>query len=224
MMQYLLPFFGVILGALIALAIDNHRSSAIRLLLSFSGAFLLALSLFDLLPDVYAHLPAKTTGLLIMLGILLQIFLEFFSKGAEHGHVHMSNKEQKIPILLLISLGLHSFLEGFPIHTHETIVYGILIHKIPIALLLTAFLIKSKRSKRFIAVFVLVFALLTPLGTWCSTVLPLGHDLVYGINALIVGVFLHISTTIIFETGDGHKFNLSKLFTIITGIVVAYLI
>jgi zinc transporter ZupT len=172
-MQYLLPFLGVILGALVALLIDNHRSSAIKLLLAFSGAFLMALSLFDLLPEVYAHLSAKRTGLLIMLGILLQIILEFFSKGAEHGHVHMKSKHKRLPMLLLASLALHSFLEGFPLDAHHTLMYGILVHKIPIALLLTTYLIQSGQPKRYIIGFIFLFAIMTPLGTWVSTILPI---------------------------------------------------
>jgi zinc transporter ZupT len=223
-MQYLLPFLGVILGAFTAFVINNHRSSAIRLLLAFSGAFLMALSLIDLLPEVYAHLSPERTGLLIMLGILLQIVLEFFSKGAEHGHVHMHSKNKNIPVLLFASLALHSFLEGFPLHSHNSLVYGVLVHKIPIALLLTSFLLQNGRSKFEIMGIVLLFAIMTPLGTWVSTLLPLDESLVYSINALIVGIFLHISSTIIFEIGDGHKFNLTKLIAIISGIAVAYLI
>ena len=221
-MPYILPFFGVILGALIALLIENQKSSGIKLLLAFSGAFLMALSLFDLLPDVYAHLDAKRAGVLIMSGILLQILLEFFSKGAEHGHVHLSSKKQKFPTLLLISLGIHSFLEGFPLHSHENLMYAVLIHKIPIALLLTTYFINLQLSKRVIVTAVLLFALMTPLGTWVSLSILINETLIYSINALIVGIFLHISTTIIFESGDGHKFNLTKLVAIILGIVVAY--
>ena len=222
MMQYILPFTGVIFGALIALLIDNHKSSGIKLLLAFSGAFLMALSLFDLLPEIYEHLNAKTTGLLIMLGILLQIILEFFSRGAEHGHVHVDDKRRRLPLLLFFSLAIHSFLEGFPLHNHDTLIYGVLVHKIPIALLLTSFLIQSKQSKTYTISFVLLFAVMTPLGTWVSTLLPIDETAIHMINALIVGVFLHISSTIIFETGDGHKFNLTKLISIVFGIVAAY--
>src|SRR5690606_40938762 len=93
------------------------------IILSFSGSFLLALTLFDLLPEIYLHLEAKVTAVFIMCGILLQIVLEFFSKGAEHGHIHI-HEEAKFPYLLFLSLCIHSFLEGFPIHQHSDMVYG----------------------------------------------------------------------------------------------------
>lgn len=78
MNKYLLPVLAVLIGALIVLVLKQKRSLFTKLLLSFSGAFLLALTLFDLLPEVYHHLDAKLTGLYIMFGILLQIILEFF--------------------------------------------------------------------------------------------------------------------------------------------------
>ncbi|HBH23073.1 MAG TPA: ZIP family metal transporter [Cytophagales bacterium] len=223
-MEFLLPFIGVIAGAGIALLINDHRSSGIKLLLAFSGAFLMALSLFDLLPEVYEHLSPKRTGLLIMLGILLQIILEFFSKGAEHGHVHMKSSNKRLPVLLFASLALHSFLEGFPLQAHQTLIFGVLIHKIPIALLLTSYLLQSGYTRPYITGFILLFAIMTPLGTWVSILLPMSENLVYSINALIVGIFLHISSTIIFESGEGHKFNLTKLVAIVSGVAVAFLL
>ena len=104
----------------------------------------MALTIFELLPPVYEDSNVKTTGVFIMLGILLQIFLEFFSKGAEHGHVHLDSEKSDFPWLLFVSLSIHSFLEGFPVEKNNTILYGILIHKIPIAVILSIFLLNSK--------------------------------------------------------------------------------
>ena len=84
MNKYLFPIYAIMIGVVIAFLIKKQKSLYTKLLLSFSGAFLLALTLFDLLPEVYDHLEPKQTGFFIMCGILLQIILEFFSKGAEH--------------------------------------------------------------------------------------------------------------------------------------------
>ena len=224
MNKYLLPIYAIIIGVVIAFLTKRQKSIYTKLLLSFSGAFLLALTLFDLLPEVYEHLDAKKTGLFIMCGILLQIILEFFSKGAEHGHVHIHKEDAKFPWLLFISLCIHSFLEGFPIHQHNDMVYGVLIHKIPIAALLTSFLLQSKYMKEQAISFMLVFAAMTPLGTLVSNLSSIDTHLLASINALVIGIFLHISTTILFETGEGHKFNLSKLVAICLGILIAYFI
>ena len=102
--------------------------------------------------------------------------------------------------------------------------YGILIHKIPIATLNTSYLFKSHVSKIQIVGFLVVFALMTPLGTLISNSVELIADYVYYINAVVIGIFFHISTIILFESSEGHKFNLSKLVVIVLGVFVAYLI
>lgn len=224
MNKYLFPVYAIIIGVAIALLTKKQKTIGTKLLLSFSGAFLLALTLFDLLPEVYDHLNAKQTGLLIMMGILLQIVLELFSKGAEHGHVHIHETNNRFPWMLFISLCIHSLLEGFPIHQHNDMVYGILIHKIPIATLLTVFLLESPFTTFQRVSFMVVFAAMTPLGTLVSNNINAINDYVPTINAIVIGIFLHISTTILFETGEGHKFNLSKLIAIGLGILIAYFI
>ena len=35
--------------------------------------------------------------------------------------------------------------------------------------------------------------------------------------ALVIGIFLHISTTILFESSEEHRFNYYKLITILLG-------
>jgi len=223
MNKYLLPIYAVILGFIIA-KVAKEKVNNIKLLLAFSGAFLLSLTVFDLLPEVYHHLDAKQTGLFIMLGILVQIFLEFFSKGAEHGHVHIHKHSKVFPWLLFISLCLHSFLEGFPIHQHNDMVYGVLIHKIPIAILITTYLIQSDFKTRQIIVFLTLFGIMTPLGTIISNNVALASGYLDYINAMVIGIFLHISTTILFESSEGHKFNLTKILVIVAAIGIAYFI
>lgn len=224
MNKYLFPIYAIIIGVVIAFVTKKQKSIGTKLLLSFSGAFLLALTLFDLLPEVYHHLNAKQTGLFIMCGILLQVILEFFSKGAEHGHVHIHKDNTKFPWLLFLSLCLHSLLEGFPIHQHNDMVYGILIHKIPIAALISIYLLQSNYSKLQIIGFLVVFAIMTPLGTYISNNTTLAASYLDIVNAIVIGIFLHISTTILFETSEGHKFNLSKLVVICLGVLIAYFI
>lgn len=223
MNKFLFPVYAVILGVIIAKISKQKKAWNTKLLLAFSGAFLLALTLFDLLPEVYERLETKMTGLLIMCGILLQIILEFFSKGAEHGHIHLNDKNNAFPWLLFISLCLHSFLEGFPIHQHNDMVYGVLIHKIPIATLLAMYLFQSPFSRIQIILFLLIFTAMTPLGTVLSNEVPAMSNYVDHINALVIGIFFHISTTILFEASEGHKFNLSKLVAIVLGVAIAYL-
>ncbi len=224
MYEFLLPVIAVCIGIVLAVFFKSKKSWFTKLLLSFSGAFLLALTLFELLPEVYEHLEAKQTGLFIMLGILLQIVLELFSKGAEHGHVHIDKSSTRFPWLLFLSLCFHSFLEGFPIHEHNDMMYGVLMHKIPIATLISIFLLQSSYSKFQISAFLTVFAVMTPMGMLISNHTNLSSQVTLCLNAVVIGIFFHISTTILFESGEGHKFNLSKFVAIILGIGIAYFI
>ncbi len=224
MYKFIFPILAVIIGFILAIISKNQKSFNIKLLLSFSGSFLLALTLFELLPEVYEHLNTKLTGLIIMCGVMLQLVLELFSKGAEHGHVHIHKHETAFPWSLFISLCIHSLLEGFSIHDHNDMVYGILVHKAPIATLITMFLMQSHYSKTHIAWFLLVFAFMTPLGTFISNTWEAVTAYSQIINAIVIGIFFHISTTILFESTEGHKFNLSKFISIVVGVGIAYLI
>ncbi|XWK80276.1 ZIP family metal transporter [Kordia algicida OT-1] len=194
-----------------------------KLLLAFSGAFLLAITIFNLLPSVFSNYK-NSYGIFVMVGILLQIFLEFFSKGAEHGHVHIHNDSSKFPWLLFFSLSIHAILEGFPMHRHDHLIYGIVVHKIPIAIILTTFFYKSKMPRASILIFLLLFALMTPLGSLLSKYLTFLEVYQNQITSLVIGIFLHISTTILFESSEGHKFNLTKLLVIISATVIAFFV
>lgn len=222
-MNYLLPLFSVLIGYIIALLLKPESKSNLKLLLAFSGSFLLSLTVMHLLPDVYeSH--NYNTGLFIMMGILFQIILEFFSKGAEHGHVHAHATMAHIPWLLFISLCIHAFLEGFPVSHHQNLALGIAIHHLPIAIILTLFFVNAKLDKKAIFAFMLTFAIMTPLGTIISDYLPILNDYYTEITAVVIGILFHISSTIIFESSEGHKFNIAKVSMIIFGVVLAYFI
>ena len=221
-MIYILPVLGVLLSFLFVVITKPQKNEYFKLLLAFSGAFLLALTIFELLPEVYIHSNPKTIGIFIMMGILFQIFLEFFSKGAEHGHVHISKESTNFPWLLFISLCIHSLLEGLPIGSNDIIIYGILIHKIPIAIILSIFLLGSNIKPIHAGLFMVLFSVMTPIGTFLAHTVEILSTYAIYLNALVIGVFLHISTVILFESSEGHKFNLRKLLVIIFGITIAY--
>jgi zinc transporter ZupT len=192
----------------------------LKLLLAFSGSFLLSLTVIHLLPDVYES-DNKSIGIFIMCGILFQIILEFFSKGAEHGHVHGHDKLTQMPWLLFISLCIHALLEGFPVGRHHDLAYGIAIHHLPIAIILTTFFLNAQLNKVALLIFMVTFAIMTPLGTLVSDSFPILNEYYTQITAVVIGILFHISSTIIFESSEGHKFNIAKVSMIILGIVLA---
>jgi zinc/iron permease len=230
-MNYLLPFLAVVLGYSFVTFFKPAQQQYTKLLLSFSGAYLLALTVFVLIPEVYhSHDEQhgfKYIGLFVIVGVLLQIVLEFFSHGAEHGHTQHPHPHQHsaFPLSLFVSLSIHSILEGFPLsygHNHD-LVYGIFVHKLPVAIVLTTFFVNSGVNKWKTALFLLFFALMTPLGTFLSNTVPSLISYHTELSAIVIGIFLHISTVILFENSEGHRFNLLKFFSVCVGFAVAYL-
>jgi zinc transporter ZupT len=222
-MNYLLPLLSVLIGYGIALVLKPNNKTNLKLLLAFSGSFLLSLTVMHLLPEVYESKNGNI-GLFIMLGILFQIILEFFSKGAEHGHVHGHPHMNHIPWLLFFSLCIHAFLEGFPVSHHHDLALGIAIHHLPIAIILTTFFINASLNNKAIFIFMITFAIMTPLGTFLSGSLPVLNEYYDEITAVVIGILFHISSTIIFESSEGHKFNIAKVSMIVIGIALAYFI
>ncbi len=230
-MNYVLPLLSVLLGYGIALLIKPEKKKNLKLLLAFSGSFLLSITVMHLLPEVYhshgtddgsGH--SHYTGMFIMAGILFQIILEFFSKGAEHGHVHGHGQIHTMPWLLFISLCVHAFLEGFPVSHHDHLAIGIAIHHLPIAIILTIFFTNAKLDRKIVFGFMVAFALMTPLGTAASEFLPMLNAYYAEITAVVIGILFHISSTIIFETSEGHKFNIAKVSMIVLGILLAWMV
>jgi zinc transporter ZupT len=224
-MIYIIPFLSVILGYLIANFLEPKNKKNLKLLLAFSGAFLLALTVSHLLPKIYqGHQIAgrPSPSIFIMIGIVFQIVLEYFSQGAEHGHVHGHDKMNHIPWALFLSLCLHALLEGMPVSQHQNLAWGISVHHFPIAIILTTFLMQSHLNKVSTFVFMFVFALMTPMGTYIAEFYTGLIQFQKEITAFVIGILFHISSTIIFESSEGHKFNLAKLSAIVLGIILAY--
>ena len=221
-MNYTLPFLAVILGALFVLIGKSTIKKQLPFLLAFSGAFLLATTITAVLPELFKQ-EYSNISYWVLAGIVVQIALENLTKGAEHGHVHVHNKS-KLPWALVIGISLHAFIEGFPIHQHEELLWAITIHKLPIAMLLVSALWKKNAStfRKFLVL--IVFGLMTPLGSFFSEYIPeLGPYLIH-ITALVAGVMLHISTTILFESAENHRFNAPKIIAIISGLCLAAII
>jgi zinc transporter ZupT len=234
----ILSFIGAVLagGFTVVYLQASHKTQLIKLLLAYSGGFMLSIAFTHLIPELYAH-QSFQIGYFILLGFLIQLILEFFSGGIEHGHVHV-HKNQKFPLALFLSLSVHSVIEGVPLgnmlegisdphghhHDMESLFLGILFHQIPVAIALMTLLIKSNPSPFKAWLFLAAFALMTPLGVLVGMFVPaeslgLNQDIIL---AVVVGIFLHISTTIIFETSENHKFNLLKLVSILIGCLFAF--
>lgn len=230
--MYILLFLSVLASGMSVLFI-NISSKSLKLFLSFSGSFLFAISVLHLIPELYLS-GTSNIGIYILIGFFAQILLEFFSEGIEHGHIHIHRQEHGkviFPFAMMLGLSIHSFLEGMPLAdlttaAHRSLLTGIILHNIPIAIALMTMLLQSNVSKQKSLVWLLVFALITPLGAFTSYAIGsniIGSFSLYfdRIMAVVVGIFLHISTTILFESSENHRFNLLKFVVILLGATIA---
>ena len=65
---------------------------------------------------------------------------------------------------------------------------------------------------------------MSPLDSLSSELLAITPNLIYSLNAVVIRMFFHISTIILFESSEGHHFNLNKILMIIIAVVLAYYI
>jgi zinc transporter ZupT len=225
--QLIIMIASVFIGGLL---VDILKKSAnIKLLLSFSGGFLLTIIFSHILPETYANF--KSTGYFILVGFLLQLVLEYFSQGAEHGHTHLHQNGLKshFPIAIFLSLSIHAFVEAIPLnhggHHHViNLFWGVFLHKIPVAVALKTILDAAGLSRQKSWMFLGVFALMAPLGLLIGEwIIGETEVTLNWLLAIAVGMFFHVATTIIFESSEGHKINIMKLLAIIAGFVVGIL-
>ncbi len=241
-------------GAIVAFLQNINKGNIIKLLLSLSGGFLVAITFIHFIPEIYLH-NDHNIGYYILLGFMVQLFLEYFSGGIEHGHIHAKSTTGAIPWSLFISLSVHSIIEGIPLeaqfhaeewlndsihHVHDSVghhhhhhhhsastgikglLLGVILHNIPVGIALMTLLLASGFTKLKAWITLLIFSLMGPLGVlfghFGAAKIGLNFELIL---AVVVGMFLHISTTIIFESSENHKFNAVKLVSLILGVLLA---
>ncbi|MDH4059070.1 MAG: ZIP family metal transporter [Cyclobacteriaceae bacterium] len=246
-MKMLILFLVPLLAGLVIFIVPKARSTNFKLLLVFAGSYLFAITVIHILPELYRQYgEVELIGLFVLLGFFLQQFLEYFTSGVEHGHIHThehaghahSHTQSEISALVLLAaLCVHAFLEGGMVAQGELVDYqydmkaillGIAMHRAPAAFALMAVLSDQLRSKRRAIPYLLVFSLAAPLGLFISEYfieieLLTQTGLIF-LYAIVSGNFLHISTTIVFESSPDHHFNARKLAIAILGSLLAVVV
>ena len=236
-MDYLLLLSSIALGAVTVFGFKLYDARHIKLLNAFTGAYLLCLTFLHLLPELYhveaghdghghgAHV-AMVIGGFMLAGFFVQVALDVISMGVEHGHSHAL--PGRMPIGVVAGLCLHAFVEAMALgdgHQHhdpasrKMLLVSIVVHNYPVAIALLGMLLQSGMKRGRAIGVLLLFAAMAPLGMVISAHTPLAN---YSreLMAIVIGIFMHISTTILFEASDVHRFNFPKLAAILFGTVL----
>lgn len=223
--EYFLLFFCVLLGGALAFRFHGKAQNALKLVLSFSGAYLLGITVLHLMPGAFS-IPEASAGLWILGGFLVQLLLEQLSQGVEHGHIHVhEHGRSRMAIQVMIGLSLHAFLEGMPLshydsfhaiqhghaHGHQHLLLGIVLHKLPAAFALVSLLLLSHFRNQTAWLCLAFFASMSPLGALVAGSFNLSPLAMANLLGFVIGSFLHIATTILFEADDDRQHHVSWL-------------
>ncbi len=234
-------FFSALLSGLVVFLVPKISSLTFKLTLVFAGAYLFSITIIHLLPEIFtASKDPASIGFYILVGFFMQIILAQFTSGVEHGHIHEhspnSHHHSFSAGTLLVALCFHAFMEGAllahpsgHVHQHDTeaLLLGIILHKMPAAFALMSVLRSHLSSVKKAIFYLILFALASPLGSVISSqfheVSLISDDIFLIIYALVCGNFLHISTTIFFESSPEHRFHLKRLLVSVAGAFLAVL-
>lgn len=229
-------FLAVMSAGLIGLYLGKLRQTIWpKLFLAFGGAYLLGISVLNLLPVIYFP-PNEHIGFWLLGGFFLQIILEQFSKGIEHGHLHHGHGSSPAMVWsVMFGLSLHAFTEAIPISYPSVLqvegfpfnyYLGIVLHEIPAAFALVSFFGIAHMTRSRSLFYLIIFACMAPLGILVGHLIQMPENIQRNLLAVVMGLFLHISTTIIFEaegSANHHRMSTYKILAILVGLTLVVL-
>jgi zinc transporter ZupT len=217
-----LLILSVLVGVFLGKFFGNREKFAKNLLIVSAG-FLITICLNEVFPQVYAK-EHSNIGLWVIGGVVLQMLLENLTKGFEHGHFHHHTEGKNIlPVALMIGMFIHAFLEGIPLANETEVLSpyltGILVHNLPISFILGAFLVKNRKFSPSALLIISLFALASPLGVILGKYFNPNWEIYF--LAVVGGIFLHISSVIIFESSKNHNVDWRKIGLVMLGTLLA---
>jgi zinc transporter ZupT len=132
----------------------------------------------------------------------------------------------------MAGLSIHAFMEGLPLGfnyrsaaTNPSLFLAVGAHKLPEAMLLGV-LLRQAFNKQSAIMLVCLFALITPLSAILATSLGTNYGAmsrtVTAFIPIVAGAFIHISTTIFFESGTRqHSLTIEKVGAMLLGVALA---
>lgn len=232
LLSNLLLFLVTFAAGALALSFKLIDEKRMNLLLAFSGSFLLSITFLHLIPETVEE-KGHAAGMYLLAGFFLQLLIQRFTHGVEHGHSHIHEHDHRIPLFsILAGLAVHAFMEGLPLgfnyrrpNTDTALYMAVAAHKLP-EIMLAATIIKSVYHKSGKSILLLLlFSLCTPAASMIASFFGTRYYAISNIVSVLIpivaGAFIHIATTIFFESGTRqHMLTWQKICVILAGVAL----
>lgn len=187
-----------LVGSIIVIKTNNSKK-IVNLSISVGFGVLVALIVFDLLPECFEAIGDRfgilisifVVLLLVLFGILILKFLDYFIPDHD---THNKNNLIHVGFITSLALVIHNFLEGMVIYTsfNGDIRFGILLglgvamHNIPLGMSITSFFYEKGKNKA------LLLSLIVSLSTFVGSLFAFCFNGVF-IDEFVSGIILSIT-------------------------------
>ena len=196
---------GTMVGALIGVSLKNPTDKLLGTLLGIATGIIISIIFLELIPDSIERIGFFKTLIVILMGVLIIYFIDYFMK-MENGRSSVNPTKlnhTKVAILMGLGLMMHNFPEGiimgfgFVKSSGIGIKMSILIyiHDIPEGIAMASPLIASGKNKLKILWYSFLVALPTVIGAWIGIIMNnistafLGYSIAFASGIMIYVAF-----------------------------------
>lgn len=195
----LVSLIGTMIGASLGVLVKNPSKKLLGAIISFAAGLMMAVVVFDLIPEAIEKGTFGNTLLFCFIGILVIMFIDYLSEGALQGVV--GNKYIKVAFMVALGLMLHNlpegiimgcgFVAGGSLGLKMSLI--IAIHDIPEGIAVSAPLMASRVKVYKILFYAFLTALPTAIGAWFGVQIGSISNYVLSVSlSLASGIMLYV--------------------------------
>ena len=227
----IISLMGTAIGGLVGIMFKNPSKKLLGSLLGFAGGLMLAVVVFDLIPEALRNWSFGYTIIFCIVGIM---FIAFVDKNINNEYI---DEHKKMAIITALGLMLHNFQEGiimgcgFATGTNLGIKMSLVIalHDIPEGMAVATPLMSSNENSFKIFLYTVITALPTALGTILGAFMGRISNNLLGANlSLASGIMLYVVCGEMLPQSnkiwEGISSTIGVLSGLIFGLIIIYLL
>ncbi len=215
-------------GGVVYFQIKKFKSK-LKYIFSFGASFLFSFIFLHIMPELFIQ--NVWAGSIFLLGFYLQIILGVCG-AVSHCHTHKKKAFLQMSIFSF-SLFLHAWMDGLLLGCHDyhhslnsSLFWAIIIHKVPVAFVLSAFLDKKGFAKNWNFIALSIFGVASPMAIY-FTHMGIAQGFFSSFHIMMLetfaaGCMLHTCSSILLE--ECHSKNITVRFIQGLGFILAWLL